>query len=473
MFPIRFRLRLALTGLPVLLACWLAQGLLPAPAFATVGTGSCMGFSACEFYFGSFIGDLSCNGSYACHSGNGSVGNRSCNGDIDVCLALSHSIGDDSCNGDSQTCFITRGGRGHGSCNGTSACKLNYGSTGNGSCNGSGACLQNSPVNPPTPGVLGQPIGNNACNGPNACATVTTPIGDCEGNVAGYEPAVCLSAALDHFTLYKGKATKGATKFVRFGPVLLSDQFGATSYDVTKPAQIGLPSDKNGEGVNDDVTHLEEYAVKPVKGSPPFPGLSDVQVANQCNDLLLEVGKPVSLLVPTAKSLTAPVTAPNPASHELDHFLCYQAKAQAKLADGTKLPKFPAGIQVDVSDQFQTRRYDLKKITKLCNPVAKSGDPVLLAGPDTGAPKPIAPATIRHPDDRLVCYAATIAKKRIEQSGCGPADPADRGTPIEPAQAKHAKVTGLYVANQFGTERLDTVKQTELCIPSTIESPLN
>ena len=470
MLPICFRVRLVLNGLPVLVACWLAQGLLPEPAFATVGTGSCTGTDACEFYFGSFIGDLSCNGSYACYDGNGSVGNRSCNGAIDTCLALGGNVGNDSCNGDGQTCFIVRGNRGDGSCNGTSACKNNFGSVGPGSCNGGGACLSNAPVNPPSPGNLGQPIGSNSCNGPNACATVSAPVGDCEGNVAGYEPAACLTAALDHFTLYKVKTTKDTTKFVRFGPVLLGDQFGATSYDVTKPTQIGLPANKNGEGVNDDVTHVEEYAVKPVKGSPAFQGRSDVQVVNQCNDLLLVVGKPVSLLVPTAKSLTDPVTAPDPSGHGLDHFLCYKAKPQAKLADGTKLPTFPKGIQVDVSDQFQTRRYDLKKITKLCNPVGKSGDPVLLSGPDKGAPKPISAATIRHPDDHLVCYAATIAKKRIEQSGCGPADPADKGTTIEPAQAKHAKLTGLFVANQFGTERLDTIKETELCIPSTIES---
>lgn len=465
MFPICFRVRLVLNGVLVLVACWLAQGLLPERAFATVGTGSCTGVSACEFYSGSFIGDLSCNGGYACHDGTGSVGNRSCNGAngaYDICLAVLGNVGDDSCNGDDQTCFVTGSGRGNGSCNGTSACKFNFGSAGNGSCNGHGACLQNSGP--------GQPIGNNSCNGPNACATVTTPIGDCEGNVAGYEPVACLTAALDHFTLYKVKTTKDTTRFVRFGPVLLSDQFGATSYDVTKPAQLGLPSDKNSEGVSDDVTHIQEYAVKPVKGSTPFAGVSDVQVVNQCNDLLLEVGKPVSLLVPTAKSLTGPVTAPEPSGHELDHFLCYKAKPQAKLADGSRLPTFPKGIQVDVSDQFQTRRYDLKKITKLCNPVGKSGDPVLLSGPDKGAPKPISPATIRHPDDHLVCYAATIAKKRIEQSGCGPADPADKGTTIEPAQAKHAELTGVFVANQFGTERLDTIKETELCIPSTIAS---
>ena len=145
--------------------------------------------------------------------------------------------------------------------------------------------------------------------------------------------------------------------------------------------------------MSDADTHREEYLVKPVKGGPVFAKRSDVRIVNQCNDLLLEVAKPVSLLVPTAKSLTDPVTAPEPVHHNLEHFLCYQAKAQAKLADGTELPKFPKGIQVEVADQFQTRRYDLVKITKLCNPVDKAGTPTLLAGPNKGDAKPITPAT--------------------------------------------------------------------------------
>ena len=281
----------------------------------------------------------------------------------------------------------------------------------------------------------------------------------------------CAPPALDHFMLYKAKTTKGAEKFVRFGSVVLSDAFQTGApYQVTKPVKLGLPADKNGEGVSDTNTHREEYLVKPVKGAPVFAKRSDVRVVNQCNDLLLEVVKPVSLLVPTSKSLSDPVTAPEPLHHNLEHFLCYQAKAQAKLADGTRLPKFPKGIQVEVADQFQTRLYDLVKITKLCNPVDKAGTPTLLAGPNKGEAKPIAPATRVADEPHLVCYQARVAKKAIAQGmGCGPATPGDKGTTIVPAQPKHTPVTGLHVANQFGAERLDTVAEAEFCIPSSAE----
>jgi len=302
----------------------------------------------------------------------------------------------------------------------------------------------------------------------------------------------CGPPPLDHFTLYKAKTTKRADKFVRFGPVLLSDAFQSNApFQVTKPKSLGVPSDLNGAGVIDGETYREEYLVKPVKGSPAFAGLSDVHVVNPCNDLVLEIQKPVSLLVPTATSTTAPdttyPTAPIPdATRNVEHLLCYKAKPQAKLADGTKLPKFPKGIQVDVADQLQTRRYDLVKITKLCDPVDPAqGTPTLLSGPAKGEAKPLyhERTGVRSPrrnlDEHLVCYKARLATRLIAQTGCGPTNPGDKGTKIEPEQAKHVPVEGLYVANQFGErvlnqfvgERLDTVKEAELCIPSRIVAP--
>lgn len=269
----------------------------------------------------------------------------------------------------------------------------------------------------------------------------------------------------DHFLAYKVKPTKGSTKFVKFGPVTLTDPFRTSDYDVLKPTALLLPADKNGEGRFDESTHLEEYKLKPAKDAAGFDGRANVRIVNQCSDSLLEVGKPVTLLVPTAKDLDAPIAPP--VDHHLDHFLCYKAKLQNALEDGTKLPKFPRGTQVDVEDQFQTRRYDLKKITKFCTPVSKSGSPVLLAGPDRGTPKPITAAVVRNPDDHLVCYQAKIAKRTIAQLGCGALDPKDKGVVIDPKPAKHEKISGIHVANQFeDAGRIDSIKAIELCIPS-------
>jgi hypothetical protein len=92
--------------------------------------------------------------------------------------------------------------------------------------------------------------------------------------------------------------------------------------------------------------------------------------------------QPPSLVVPHQEHAFELVVAPDPVHHNLEHFLCYQATAETKLAKG---------IQVDVTDQFQTRRYDLVKITKVCNAVDKAGRPTLLSRPHKGDAKPITP----------------------------------------------------------------------------------
>ena len=140
-------------------------------------------------------------------------------------------------------------------------------------------------------------------------------------------------------------------------------------------------------------------------------------------------------------------------------------KLQKKLADGTPLAPFPKGVQVDASDQFQTRRYDLKKLTRLCYPVAESGAPVVLK---TGVPVPFTPASLRHETVHLACYQAKPAKKLIAQNGCGPSDPKDKGTKIVPGPAKHQKRVGVQVNSQLGPGTLDTAKELELCIPSSV-----
>lgn len=126
---------------------------------------------------------------------------------------------------------------------------------------------------------------------------------------------------------------------------------------------------------------------------------------------------------------------------------------------------------MDVVDQFQSRRYDVKGITKLCVPTAKSGSPTFLKGDGTGLPASLTPATVRHDADLLVCYQVTLAKKTIPQAGCGAIDPASKGTPIAPAQAKHTRRIGMFVANQLGALRLDSVKEIEICLPSSTTAP--
>ena len=255
---------------------------------------------------------------------------------------------------------------------------------------------------------------------------------------------------------------------MKFGAVTLADAVepGGVGYDVQKLETLASPADANGIANPDPDTHLASYAVKRAKSAPKFVKRTDVRFANQCSDSVVTLGKPASVLVPTAEDPTNPPTAPDEADHDVDHFLCYKAKAQKKRADGTPAPVLRKGLQVDVADEFQTTRYDLGKVVLACNPVAKSGSPVQLAGASAGSPFPITPATVRNPATRLLCYSAKIATKRIEQAGCGPTTPGDKGTKIVPKQPKHAPRLGLHLANQFGAATIDTKKATLVCLPS-------
>jgi hypothetical protein len=277
--------------------------------------------------------------------------------------------------------------------------------------------------------------------------------------------------AIDHFLLYRVKPGAGAARFAPFEPVTLADAFGSAGYQVVKPKHLALPGDTNGEGVVDPVTHLVDYQVKAAKGAAKFGKRTDVRIANQCGALRLEVSKPSGLLVPALKRLDAPPSPPEEADHRLDHYLCYKAKPQKRLADGTTPPKFPKGVQVEVADQFQTRRYDLLKVTRFCTPVATSGAPTVVSGPDRGRPVTVPPASIRRPGDRLVCYRVKRATKRIAQTGCGPTVPGDAGVTLVPKQPKHVPRDPIFARSVLTSEVVASIKEAELCIPSAAEVP--
>lgn len=237
---------------------------------------------------------------------------------------------------------------------------------------------------------------------------------------------------LDHFMLYKSKPT--GSVIPSFGPITLTDTFGAFSYDVKKLRRIGPPANKNGEGINDANTHLTEYQIRPHRGSSRFTGRNGISVTDQLGAKTVKLKKADAILVPTNKSLTSFPSPATQSTHNVDHFVCYKAKGPV------------VNEQVQVQDQFENRNYLLKKVTRLCYPAAKTGTPSVTSGSNAGAPFPITPSTRRN-NTRLVCY------KAISRSG------------------PHTKVSGLFLTNQFGQQRADTVREFELCIPS-IEPPV-
>jgi hypothetical protein len=367
--------------------------------------------------------------------------------------------------------------------------------------------------------------GFNVCT--NACLcgnNVVDPGEVCDGGTHTACPGPCQSDCqcpppLDHFTIYPtspsvavcvGGSTPGALcstaapcvggacqkpRFYSFGPLQLTDQFRTADYKVIKREKLGVPANKNGEGIFDANTHLRQYQVRlfgrcvggPTPGaacvrssecgtggscktSPPVLPRTTVHVKNQCQDALIDVTPwATQLLLPANKSLTDPVPAPDESQHQVDHFLCYKVYLKRKLANGTALPAFPKHMQVEVADQLQTLRYDLRAVTRICNPVAKQEDaqypPVLLSGTTVIGPKSIAPASVRNPSAHLVCYSAYTATRSYPQTGCGATNPSAVGASIQQSRAAYPK--GVFVIDQFGSDR-STPGNTgrELCIPS-------
>ncbi|MEO6029138.1 MAG: hypothetical protein ABIR79_19940 [Candidatus Binatia bacterium] len=276
------------------------------------------------------------------------------------------------------------------------------------------------------------------------------------------------AAVLDNFVFYKVKGSKGAPKLLPFGPVELDNLFDFAAVDVTKITALGLPAGRNGAGVFDDDTHLLSYAIKRRKSSGKFFKLADTVIPNECGRLYVTLVKLESLLVPVNSGASPSV--PDTGTSEVDHFVCYKAKMQKKrLFNGAKVDVLPKGFQLSAADHFQTRRYDVKKVTRVCLPVDKSGTPIVLK---TGNPKPITPSSIRHFDSNLVCYQVKPAKSLIAQNACGPLVPKDKGTKIVPAPAKQEKQLGVQTNGQLGAATLDTASELEICVPVAVELPL-
>lgn len=218
---------------------------------------------------------------------------------------------------------------------------------------------------------------------------------------------------IEPFLCYEAKPTKGSAGFEP-RDVTLVDPFESRETQVVKPKALCNPADLAGVPAPVPDAHFESYQIKQ---SEKHEKLRGVLVQTQLGLLSLDTKKPDRLVVPAAKSLTEP-PAP-PADPAFDHFKCYAVK----LSKG--FPKLPKGTTAEVADQFATARtFLVKKPTRLCVPVDKNGEGV------------------QHPDVALSCFKAKPAK----------------------GQPKHEKRTGVFLAQQFGVEQLDTVKEEELCV---------
>jgi len=229
----------------------------------------------------------------------------------------------------------------------------------------------------------------------------------------------------DPFLCYKSSPSKNTPKFPGVAAVVMNDRFEEVTYELKRASKhLCTPADKNGEGIVDPLVHLRSYGLKRPKTTAEFVG-GTLTLVNELGAVTLETKKPVLLMVPTAKDLVSTPTAPDPNTHDVDHYACYKAR------QSSDMPKFPRGMHAIVSDQFTDPpvMLDVIKPQYLCAPTDKNGE------------------GIKRPTGYLVCYKAKESK----------------GEPI------HVVRTGVHLANQFGFEVVDTKKVAHLCVPSVEE----
>jgi hypothetical protein len=359
-----------------------------------------------------------CNGSGTCQSNNEAAGTpcRPANGDCDAAEACDGSGGcpvdgflssSTECRGPAGDCDVAE------SCTGFSAtCPTDDVATAGTECRGAAntcdvaeTCDGSSTA---CPTDLLAPDGTS-CEDGDACTTSDT----CTGGVCAGSGNSC---AVDTFMCYKSKTTG----FLPVSGVTVDDAIdGATTLDVKVHKHLCVPSELDAEAITDAATNLTTYKVK-ATGHVKQTGIA---IQNVVGDLSLDTIRPDLLFVPANVDPMTPPPAPDGSTHDVNHYKCYKAR----VTPGT--PPVPPGATVIVGNAFDAQQlFAVKKVRHLCAPVDANGE------------------GIENPNAYLVCYKIAAAL----------------GT------AHYSEHDGLQAHDQFGPHVLQSLKQTELCIPSVL-----
>jgi hypothetical protein len=131
---------------------------------------------------------------------------------------------------------------------------------------------------------------------PSAAILETSPTPTGGGGGGGGGPSL---PTLDHFELYQANTTNGTPRFDR-REVSINDSFMNITIplELKKPVALGVPTNKNGEGIFNSVTHLTCYSVN----APRFQK-QHVDGNNQFGDFRVRAKRPNMLCVPSFKEV--------------------------------------------------------------------------------------------------------------------------------------------------------------------------
>ncbi len=107
---------------------------------------------------------------------------------------------------------------------------------------------------------------------------------------------------VDHYRCLKTKISKGTTPFPTGTVLAVQDVMGLHSIEVGKPAHLCVPTDKNGEGVNDPSAWL---VCNKVKSTPSFQP-DGIQTIDQFGPQIFDSGKEAELCRPASLGAACP-----------------------------------------------------------------------------------------------------------------------------------------------------------------------
>jgi hypothetical protein len=241
---------------------------------------------------------------------------------------------------------------------------------------------------------------------------------------------------IDHFTCYTATNPVGTPTFKEPTAVELRNQFAPQGFIAAlgklvwhcNPVNKFPPGEPETPIVNAN-THLVCFKVLPTPATTAAQPSYTVQVTNQFGAGQVITGQPVSLCLPSWKTLTPP----NPPATQvqppgLDHYLCYA------VTNGANMPIPPPNVKLkdQFNTTFRTTVTEFGPANRLCVPTLKS--------PINSAVGPL-PSTLFHPEAHLLCYPILAATN---------APAAER----------------VYDQNQFGIGLASVGALNELCVPS-------
>jgi hypothetical protein len=140
------------------------------------------------------------------------------------------------------------------------------------------------------------------------------------------------------------------------GKVNVTDQFGSSAPVLSQLHKLCNPANKNDEDPSavNNPNHLDGYPASVT--TTPAAG-HKVSVTNQFGTITLTIQQALTVMVPSAKSLTGPI---GPLATPGDPFICYHVKYTG----------FTTISGVKVQDEFTTQILNLNAINELCDPAS-------------------------------------------------------------------------------------------------------